>query len=97
MDYCPCKKSALDLEEGYSRMLGAYHPLAVLEDGGIKWISIEQKKEEQKMQRYGATNDEVLQYAIDRTKEGDIEGAGNALKNYVRLTEGKPCCGGGCQ
>ena len=37
MDICPCGKSGLDLEEEYSRMMGAYLPLLKLKEGETEW------------------------------------------------------------
>ena len=34
---CPCGKSGLDLEEEYSRMMGAYLPLLKLKEGETEW------------------------------------------------------------
>lgn len=37
MDSCPCGKTALDLEEGYARMYGAYTPILKQETDCKEW------------------------------------------------------------
>ena len=43
MDTCLCKKTSMDLEEGYCRFEGKPIMLARLKDGETRWIPIRKK------------------------------------------------------
>jgi len=46
MNYCACKKSALDLEEGYARAMGKCVQMCVLKDGAERWVQVNDCDEE---------------------------------------------------
>lgn len=141
MNYCKCRKTALDLEEGYARVLGTgYFPVLAfdkeisgewmlygeykiardqLDEDKMFEMAVAEERMEEQMEgeedkvreekenlkenredvsvRYGATNDEVLQFSIGRLSKGDVIGSAEALKNYMKLKEReKKCCGGTC-
>ena len=69
MDYCRCEKTALDLEETYARMMGAYKPLLILKEGSTEWKPIRPRPKKKmevkavaKTKRYGATDEEIAEF-----------------------------------